>query len=245
MGQHTVWPGWTRVSWHSAHPYGWSLESRRTPCQIQHDDLHSISAEDDAPSRPLRYDVIESEFGLWSYEEEGEAATLTAMGKYVPKTQVPRNLTTNQYVFEKRLPSGISLGHIVLMRISWSSDSSTSIAGGISGQGRLGWPWRRHCRCRHAGEYERRMAGCHRWHPWWGTGSAVERFRRRLGNRMESLILHEQEAMKSLDVKDIWGYNPRLQMYGWMDGRMILFTLTPRFWRYTGYSNYMSLNVHV
>ncbi|KAJ5265027.1 hypothetical protein N7505_007820 [Penicillium chrysogenum] len=85
------------------------VEYERTPCQIQHDDLHSISAEDDAPSRPLRYDVIESEFGLWSYEEEGEAATLTAMGKYVPKTQVLRNLTTNQYVFEKRLPSGISL----------------------------------------------------------------------------------------------------------------------------------------
>jgi hypothetical protein len=89
-----------------------------------------ISAESDATSKPLRYGV-EEEFELWSYQEEEEAATLTAMEEPVnPKIQLLRNLTTCQYVFKDKLPSGITLGHIVLMRICWSSDSSTSIAGG-------------------------------------------------------------------------------------------------------------------
>ncbi|KAJ5244545.1 hypothetical protein N7489_004641 [Penicillium chrysogenum] len=101
------------------------------PATIQQDNLHLISAESDATSKPLRYDVVEEEFELWSYEEEEEAATLTAMEESVdPKIRVLRNLTTSQYVFKDKLPSGITLGHIVLMRICWSSDSSTSIAGG-------------------------------------------------------------------------------------------------------------------
>jgi hypothetical protein len=101
------------------------------PATIQQDKLHLISAESDATSKLLRYDVVEEEFELWSYEEEGEAATLTAMEESVnPKIRLLRNLTTSQYVFKDKLPSGTTLGHIVLMRICWSSDSSTSIAGG-------------------------------------------------------------------------------------------------------------------
>ncbi|KZN87818.1 hypothetical protein EN45_063790 [Penicillium chrysogenum] len=88
------------------------LNPDHLPATIQQDNLHLISAESDATSKPLRYDVVEEEFELWSYEEEEEAATLTAMEE------------------SDKLPSGITLGHIVLMRICWSSDSSTSIAGG-------------------------------------------------------------------------------------------------------------------
>ncbi|KAJ5253232.1 hypothetical protein N7489_003642 [Penicillium chrysogenum] len=62
---------------------------------------------------PLRYDVVEEEFELWSYEGE-EAATLRAMEESVnPKIRVLRNLTTSQYVFKDNLPYGITLGHIV------------------------------------------------------------------------------------------------------------------------------------
>ncbi|CEJ62515.1 hypothetical protein PMG11_11012 [Penicillium brasilianum] len=46
------------------------------------------------------------------------------------KNRVLRNLTTGQYVLEDQLPSAITIGHIVLMRICWSSESSTGIAGG-------------------------------------------------------------------------------------------------------------------
>ena len=107
------------------------LNPDHLPATIQQDNLHLISAESDATSKPLRYDVVEEEFELWSYEEEEEAATLTAMEESVnPKIRVLGNLTTSQYVFKDKLPSGITLGHIVLMRICWSSDSSTSIAGG-------------------------------------------------------------------------------------------------------------------
>jgi hypothetical protein len=41
-----------------------------------------------------------------------------------------RNLTTRQYVQEGALMSGISLGHILLLRICWSSNYSTSIKRG-------------------------------------------------------------------------------------------------------------------
>lgn len=62
---------------------------------------------------PLRYDVVEEEFELWSYEEE-EAATLTAMEESVnSKIRVLRNLTTSQYAFKDKLPYRITLGHIV------------------------------------------------------------------------------------------------------------------------------------
>jgi hypothetical protein len=48
----------------------------------------------------------------------------------LPAGRILRNLTTKQFVREDALTSGIGLGHIVLMRICWSSDPSTSITGG-------------------------------------------------------------------------------------------------------------------
>ncbi|CAG7971748.1 unnamed protein product [Penicillium nalgiovense] len=46
------------------------------------------------------------------------------------KNRVLRNLTTSQYVLEDKLQCGITLDHFVLMRICWSSESSTGISGG-------------------------------------------------------------------------------------------------------------------
>ena len=90
------------------------LNPDHLPATIQQDNLHLISAESDATSMPLRYDVVEEEFELWSYEEEEEAATLTAMEESVnSKIRVLRNLTTSQYAFRDKLPYGITLGHIV------------------------------------------------------------------------------------------------------------------------------------
>ncbi|KAJ5206900.1 hypothetical protein N7491_002467 [Penicillium cf. griseofulvum] len=92
--------------------------------------FHLSSAESGATSEPLRYDVVEKTFGFWSYEEE-KAATLTVMEKPSnPKSRVLRNLTTGEYFFEDALPFGITIGHIVLMSICWSSESSTGITGG-------------------------------------------------------------------------------------------------------------------
>ncbi|OKO93078.1 hypothetical protein PENSUB_12523 [Penicillium subrubescens] len=102
------------------------------PATIQQDNLHLISAESDATSKPLRYDVVEEKFELWSYaDKEEEAATISDIEASVnPKNRVLRNLTTSQYVLEDTLPSGITFSHIVLIRICWSSESSTGIAGG-------------------------------------------------------------------------------------------------------------------
>ncbi|OKO89263.1 hypothetical protein PENSUB_13798 [Penicillium subrubescens] len=102
------------------------------PATIQQDNLHLISADSDATSKPLRYDVVEEKFKLWSYADEGEdAATLSAMEASAnPKNRVLRNLTTSQYVLEDKLSSGITFGPIVLMRSCWSSESSTGITGG-------------------------------------------------------------------------------------------------------------------
>jgi hypothetical protein len=47
-----------------------------------------------------------------------------------PKSRALRNLTTSQFVLEDQLSSGITIGHIVLMRICWSTESSTGITGG-------------------------------------------------------------------------------------------------------------------
>ncbi|KAL4929387.1 uncharacterized protein BDV17DRAFT_74515 [Aspergillus undulatus] len=47
-----------------------------------------------------------------------------------PCGRVLRNLTTKEYVREDGLAGGITLGHIVLLQICWSSDPSTSIQGG-------------------------------------------------------------------------------------------------------------------
>lgn len=47
-----------------------------------------------------------------------------------PKGRALRNLTTSQYVLEDQLSSGTTIGHIVLMRICWSTESSTGITGG-------------------------------------------------------------------------------------------------------------------
>ncbi|KXG50764.1 uncharacterized protein PGRI_063360 [Penicillium griseofulvum] len=100
------------------------------PATIQQDKFHLSSAESGATSEPLRYDVVEKTFGFWSYEEE-KAATLTVMEKASnPKSRVLRNLTTGEYFFEDALPFGITIGHIVLMSICWSSESSTGITGG-------------------------------------------------------------------------------------------------------------------
>ncbi|KAF2998725.1 hypothetical protein E8E15_000634 [Penicillium rubens] len=100
------------------------------PATIQQDKFHLSSAESGATSEPLRYDVVEKTFGFWSYEEE-KAATLTVMEKPSnPKSRVLRNLTTGEYFFEDALPFGITIGHIVLMSICWSSESSTGITGG-------------------------------------------------------------------------------------------------------------------
>ncbi|CAG8154115.1 unnamed protein product [Penicillium nalgiovense] len=76
-----------------------------------------LSAESDATSMPLRYDVVEEEFELWSYEEEEEAATLTAMEE-------------SPICLQRQVAIRNHSGPHSLMRICWSSDSSTSIAGG-------------------------------------------------------------------------------------------------------------------
>jgi hypothetical protein len=100
------------------------------PATIQQDNLDLVGAESDVPSKPLNYDVVQEKFEQWSYEDE-EAATLAAMEESINrKNRVLRNLTTSQYVLEDKLQYGITLGHIVLMRICWSSDSSTGIPGG-------------------------------------------------------------------------------------------------------------------
>ncbi|KAF3388327.1 hypothetical protein F1880_003167, partial [Penicillium rolfsii] len=44
------------------------------PATIQQDNPHLISADSDATSKPLRYDVVEEKFKLWSYADEGEDA---------------------------------------------------------------------------------------------------------------------------------------------------------------------------
>lgn len=87
------------------------------PATIQQDNLHLISVDSDATSKPLRYDVVEEKFKLWSYADEGEeAATISDMEASVNlKNRVLRNLTTGQYVLEDQLPSAITIGHIVLM----------------------------------------------------------------------------------------------------------------------------------
>lgn len=102
------------------------------PASIQHNNLHLTSNQGNVISKPLRYDVVQESFDFWSYAEEGEnAATITAMAASVGfKNRVLRNLTTCQYILEDKLPSGITIGHIVLMRICWSSDGSTGITGG-------------------------------------------------------------------------------------------------------------------
>ncbi|KAF4772663.1 hypothetical protein HAV15_012232 [Penicillium sp. str.  len=114
MGQHTVRPDWTRVGWHSAHLYWELLKSRPSPC---HDSTRQPPLEfrrERCNIHASRYDVVEEEFELWSYEEEEEAATLTAMEESVnSKIRVLRNLTTSQYAFRDKLPYGITLGHIV------------------------------------------------------------------------------------------------------------------------------------
>ncbi|CAG7966486.1 unnamed protein product [Penicillium salamii] len=100
------------------------------PAKIQQDNLHLVCAESDAVSMPLSYGVVQEKFEHWSYEEE-EAATLAAVEESANLNhRVLRNLTTRQYVSEDELQCGITLGHIVLMRICWSSDSSTGIPGG-------------------------------------------------------------------------------------------------------------------
>jgi hypothetical protein len=100
------------------------------PATIQQDNLHLICAESDVTSKPLSYGLVQEDFEHWSYEEE-EMATLAAMQEPVNrKSRVLRNLTTSQYVLEDKLQYGITLGHIVLMHICWSSDSSTGIPGG-------------------------------------------------------------------------------------------------------------------
>ncbi|KAJ5337486.1 uncharacterized protein N7506_005508 [Penicillium brevicompactum] len=99
------------------------------PASIQQDDLH-IYAESDVTPKSLSYGVVQEDFEQWSYEEE-ETATPSATQESVNrKNRVLRNLTTSQYVLEAKLQCGITLGHIVLMRISWSSESSTGIPGG-------------------------------------------------------------------------------------------------------------------
>ncbi|CAG8945128.1 unnamed protein product [Penicillium salamii] len=106
------------------------LKPDNLPAIIQQDNLHLVCAENDVPSKPLNYGVVQEKFEQWSYEDE-EAATLAAMKESINrKNRVLRNLTTSQYVLENKLQCGITLGHIVLMHICWSSDSSTGIPGG-------------------------------------------------------------------------------------------------------------------
>ncbi|OKP11864.1 hypothetical protein PENSUB_2601 [Penicillium subrubescens] len=102
------------------------------PATIQQDNLHLIYSEGDTISKPLRYDIVEEKFKLCFYEEEEEgAATISAVEASVnPKNRILRNLTAKQYVWEDKLPSGITIGDIVVMRICWSSESSTGIEGG-------------------------------------------------------------------------------------------------------------------
>lgn len=101
------------------------------PATIQQDNLDLVCAESNVLSKPLSYDVVQEKFfEHWSYEEE-VAATLAAMEESGNRrNRVLENLTTSQYVLEDKLQCGITLGHLVLMRICWSSESSTSIPGG-------------------------------------------------------------------------------------------------------------------
>lgn len=102
------------------------------PIAIQQANPHLISSKGDAISNNLLYDIVEENFEFWTYEEEGEEATAIAAveGAVNPKNRVLRNLTTGQYVSEDKLSSGITLGHIALMRICWSSELSTGITEG-------------------------------------------------------------------------------------------------------------------
>jgi hypothetical protein len=50
------------------------LSPHDLPATIQQDNPHLISADSDATSKPLRYDVVEEKFKLWSYADEGEDA---------------------------------------------------------------------------------------------------------------------------------------------------------------------------
>lgn len=107
------------------------------PIAIQQANPHLISSKGDAISNNLLYDIVEENFEFWTYEEEGEEATAAKEGDEAtaaiavnPKNRVLRNLTTGQYVSEDKLSSGITLGHIALMRICWSSELSTGITGG-------------------------------------------------------------------------------------------------------------------
>ena len=100
------------------------------PATIQQDNLHLVCAESDVTSKPLRYDVVQEKFENWSYEEEDSVALAAMEDSVSRKSRVLRNLTTRQYVLEDKFQCGITLGHIVLMRICWSSDSSTGIPGG-------------------------------------------------------------------------------------------------------------------
>lgn len=47
-----------------------------------------------------------------------------------PSDRILRNLTTKEFIREVSLSSGITLGHVLLLRICWSSDPSTSIQDG-------------------------------------------------------------------------------------------------------------------
>jgi hypothetical protein len=112
---------------------GDSLSQDDLPATIRQNNLHLNSNESETTTKPLRYDVVEENFGLWSYEEEEieEGVTVAAMEASVkPKSRALRNLTTSQFVLEDQLSSGITIGHIILMRICWSTESSTGITGG-------------------------------------------------------------------------------------------------------------------
>ncbi|KAJ5249565.1 hypothetical protein N7524_011881 [Penicillium chrysogenum] len=91
------------------------LNSDHLPATIQQDNLHLISAESDATSKPLRYGVVEVEFELWSYENEEEAATLTAMEESVsPKIRVLRNFDYQPICLQ---------GQVAILNHSWSRSS--------------------------------------------------------------------------------------------------------------------------
>ncbi|KAJ5454252.1 uncharacterized protein N7458_005208 [Penicillium daleae] len=103
------------------------LNPKDLPDAMQEHNHPLTSAKLNTMSSDLRFDIVEREFGFWSYMEEKKDQAETATHS---RNRVLRNLTTQEYVLETNLKSGITIGHLVLMRICWSSDSSTSIQGG-------------------------------------------------------------------------------------------------------------------
>ncbi|KAL4865030.1 hypothetical protein BDV12DRAFT_200569 [Aspergillus spectabilis] len=90
------------------------------PHDLPSTQLHNVGIDQSL------YAVARSDYNfLDAYDcERTPAIATTSHGR------VLRNLTTKEYVRENGLSGSITLGHIVLLHICWSSHPSTSVQGG-------------------------------------------------------------------------------------------------------------------